>query len=370
MELRCDENDIWTGKAKDPSVPRATYGTAQKMRAAISHKFGRDYQLGTQPWLEHPAVLGKFIGNPSLSVTISQYMVSLRRRKIRAGEAVMSARAMDEPTMKRLWEFAWSTDRKEFGPISRKRKAENPSEWAGFLLRMMLYLLYLLSMLCLLRYDEALRITWADVTFQVQDLLIKNHWLDATPELFTSQVRYQPTQFRVKLELPFRKTHQYGGIAPFYIYADPDRPWMCLLRAFAIWWLLAHERHEDLNGFIFRKKIGVDGISVSPTDCMTSDSFLECFRNNLLDISVDPRPYGTHSFCRGGCQFLHTVRGWSFRKICDWGGWAENFDNPGTIFKYLLSWNDNPAEAREHYMNPNRPGCDPCYSCGRTCHCG
>jgi hypothetical protein len=47
MESRCDENDIWTGKAKDPSVPRATYGTAQKMRAAISHKFGRDYQLGT-----------------------------------------------------------------------------------------------------------------------------------------------------------------------------------------------------------------------------------------------------------------------------------------------------------------------------------
>ncbi|KAG1889055.1 uncharacterized protein F5891DRAFT_1131871 [Suillus fuscotomentosus] len=312
------------------------------MCAAISHKFGRDYQLGTQPWLEHPAMPGRFIGNPSLSVTISQYMVSLRRRKIRAGEAVMSARVMDEPTMKRLWEFAWSTDRKEFGPISRKRKAENPSEWAGFLLREMLYLLYLLSMLCLLRYDEALWITWADVTFQVS---------------------YQPAQFRVKLELPFRKTHQYGGIAPFYIYADPDRPWMCLLRAFAIWWLIAHERHRELNGFIFRKKIGVDSIS-------TSDSFLECFRNNLLDISVDPRPYGTHLFRRGGCQFLHTVRGWSFRKICDWGGWAENFDNPGTIFKYLLSWNDNPAEAREHYMNPNRPGCDPCYSCGRTCHCG
>ncbi|KAG1747416.1 hypothetical protein EDB19DRAFT_1894019 [Suillus lakei] len=284
------------------------------MRATISHKFGRDYQLGTQPWLEHPAKPGIFIGNPSLSVTISQYMVSLRRRKIRAGEA-------------RLWEFAWSTDRKEFGPISRKRKAENPSEWAGFLLREMLYLLYLLSMLCLLRYDEALRITWADVTFQVS---------------------YQSAQFRVKLELPFRKTHQYGGIAPFYIYADPDRPWMCLLQAFAIWWLLAHERHRELNGFIFRKKIGVDSIS-------TSDSFLECFRNNLLDINVDPRPYGTHSFRRGGCQFLHT--------ICDWGGWAENFDNPGTIFKYLLSWNDNPAEAREHYMNPNRPGCDPCYSC-------
>jgi hypothetical protein len=123
----------------------------------------------------------------------------------------MSARAMDEPTLKRLWEFAWSTEQKEYGPTSRKRKAENPSEWAGFSLRMMLYLLYLLSMLCLLRYDEALRITWADVTFQVQDLLIENHWLDVTPELFTKQVNYRPAHFRVKLELPFRKTHQYGG---------------------------------------------------------------------------------------------------------------------------------------------------------------
>ncbi|KAG2117389.1 hypothetical protein BD769DRAFT_1629765 [Suillus cothurnatus] len=255
------------------------------MCTTISHKFGRDYQLGTQPWLEHPAMPGKFIGNPSLSVTISQYM--------------------------------------EYGPILCKQKAENPSEWARFLLHMMLYLLYLPSMLCLLHYDEALWITWADVTFQ---------------------------------------THQYGGIAPFYIYTDPNRPWMCLLQAFAIWWLLAHEKHEDLNGFIFRNKIGVDSISINPMDCMTSNSFLECFRNNLLDISVDPRPYGTHSFHQGGW--------WSFQKICDWGGWAKNFDNPDTIFKYLLSWNDNLAEAREHYMNPNRPGCNPCYSCGRTCHCG
>ncbi|KAG2749162.1 hypothetical protein P692DRAFT_20685185, partial [Suillus brevipes Sb2] len=106
----------------------------------------------------------------------------------------------------------------------------------------------------------------------------------------------------------------------------------------------------------------------------TSDSFLECFQNNLFDISIDPlnktpRPYDTHLFCWGGCQFLHVVQGWSFWKICDWGGWAENFDNLSTIFKYLLSWNNNPAEARKHYMNSNRPDCDPCYSSGRTCQC-
>ena len=101
----------------------------------------------------------------------------------------------------------------------------------------------------------------------------------------------------------------------------------------------------------------------------TSESFLECFRNNLLDIKVDPRPYGTHLFRRGGCQYFHLTRRWSFQQICNWGGWAEKFDNPGTIFKYLLSWNDNPNAEREHYMNPGRPGTDPCPACGRTCHC-
>jgi hypothetical protein len=79
---RCDKNDIWTGKVEDPGVSRGTYGTAQKMHAAVSHKFGRDYQLGTQPWLEHPAMPGKFSGNPSLSATISQYMVSLHQQKV------------------------------------------------------------------------------------------------------------------------------------------------------------------------------------------------------------------------------------------------------------------------------------------------
>ncbi|KIJ09570.1 hypothetical protein PAXINDRAFT_87284, partial [Paxillus involutus ATCC 200175] len=336
---RCDENDIWTGKPKPPSVPRVTYGTAQKMRAAISHKFGRDYGMGTQPWTEHQVQAGRFVGNPSLSVTVSQYMVSLRRRKVRAGEAVTSARAMDESTMKRLWDCAWSTERKEFGPVSRKRKAENPSEWAGFYIRMMLYLLYLVSMLCLLRFDKALRITWSDVVFQ---------------------------DFRIQLNLPFRKTHQYSALLHLRKQTAPlDVP----SKAFAMWWVLARERNQHLDGFVFRKKVGADGTSVNPTDGMSSESFLECFRNNLLDIKVDPRPYGTHSFRRGGCQYLHKVLKWSFRQICLWGGWAERFDNPGTIFKYLLSWNDNPDEEREHYMNPHRVGTDPCHVCGRTCHC-
>ncbi|KAG2111497.1 uncharacterized protein F5147DRAFT_651178 [Suillus discolor] len=56
---KCDENDIWTSKAKPLNFLCATYGTAQKMRAAVSHKFGHDHKLGTQPWSEHPTIAGK-----------------------------------------------------------------------------------------------------------------------------------------------------------------------------------------------------------------------------------------------------------------------------------------------------------------------
>ncbi|KAG1766271.1 hypothetical protein EDD22DRAFT_950628 [Suillus occidentalis] len=163
---KCDENDIHTGKPKLLTVPHATYNNAQKMQAAISHKFGCDYGLGTQPWMENPAYPGRFIGNPSLSVVVSQYMISLQHRKVHVGETVTSACAMDEPTLKALW-----------------RKAKHPEDWGGFLIRMMLYLLYLVSFLYLLHFDEALRITWSDVTFQVKDPLLKDHWIDATPNL-------------------------------------------------------------------------------------------------------------------------------------------------------------------------------------------
>ncbi|KAI0741501.1 hypothetical protein C8Q80DRAFT_1110240, partial [Daedaleopsis nitida] len=97
--------------------------------------------------------------------------------------------------------------------------------------------------------------------------------------------------------------------------------------------------------------------------------FLKCFRNNMLDVGIDPRSYGTHLFCRGGCQYLHIELQWPIQNICDWGGWAEDFDNPGTIFKYLLSWLDNPYAQRQEFFDVTRPPSDPCNHCGRTCHC-
>ncbi|KAI1789725.1 hypothetical protein LXA43DRAFT_892436, partial [Ganoderma leucocontextum] len=324
-----------------------TYANAQKLRAAISHKFGRGFKLGTQMWEEDPET-HKCKGNPSLSVRVSEYMISLRRRRVRQGEQVTSARAIDHHTMKKLWEFNTSFPRLDLEPQSRgKRKAEPDRSWGGYNTRQMLHALYVVSMLCLLRYDEALRIMWHDIEFTFRN--------------------NKPVAI---LTLPFRKTHQNGECAPFTLWPNPEQPWMDGVMALATWWEISRQTGIIRDGYVFRsRRHRSDEMSARPQDAMSSKNFLQCFRNNLLDINIDPRLYGTHSFRRGGCQYLHTELRWPMRKICDWGGWAEDFDNPGTIFRYLLSWVDSPHALRSDYFNPDRPGTDPCTSCGRTCHC-
>lgn len=73
-------------------------------------------------------------------------------------------------------------------PNPRKREQEHPEMWAGHKVRRMLQTLYTVSMLRLLRYDEALRIRRADIELTEAD---------GAPAVI--------------LKLPFRKTDQTGG---------------------------------------------------------------------------------------------------------------------------------------------------------------
>jgi hypothetical protein len=100
----------------------------------------------------------------------------------------------------------------------------------------------------------------------------------------------------------------------------------------------------------------------------TTEQFLEMFHNNLLDVGIDPHPYGTHSFRHGGCQYLASERRWPLRRICEWGGWSTEFTHL-TIVKYLISSNDDPMERREDFFNPERVPVAKCFSCGRSCPC-
>lgn len=159
--------------------------------------------------------------------------------------------------MKELHEYNTNFVDEDFGPTSKKRKAEAPQNWAGSATRIMLQLMFITAMLVLLRFEEVLRITWNDVQFQHDE--------------------HHPRRLRrVRLMLPFRKTHQYGGasvrsfrnlkfltpahptlgILPFYLYENSEKHWMCPVRAWAAWWQQCRKLNLDMNGYVFRKKMG------------------------------------------------------------------------------------------------------------------
>src|ERR1700727_18426 len=58
-----------------------SYSNAMKMRAALTYGFGRFQSRGTSTWAIDEQ--GNTHGNPSISSTVSSYMISLKRRKVR-----------------------------------------------------------------------------------------------------------------------------------------------------------------------------------------------------------------------------------------------------------------------------------------------
>lgn len=49
--------------------------------------------------------------------------------------------------------------------------------------------------------------------------------------------------------------------------------------------------------------------------------------------------YGTHSFCRGGCQYRIWHKDWTVAMVAAWGGWSQV--EALTMFRYFYSPNDN-----------------------------
>ncbi|KAH7921720.1 hypothetical protein BV22DRAFT_1018807, partial [Leucogyrophana mollusca] len=137
---------------------------------------------------------------------------------------------------------------------------------------------------------------------------------------------------------------------------------MCPVRAICAWLVVSGIK----QGYIFRKMRKGDRIAEA-NEPMTSKQFLELFQNNLIDIGINPSPYGTHSFRRGGCQYLHIEQRWPLRRICAWGGWSTEFSSL-TIVKYLISSNDND-EARADFFDPQCCPTVKCPQCGRSCPC-
>ncbi|KAF8217326.1 hypothetical protein K438DRAFT_1798649, partial [Mycena galopus ATCC 62051] len=270
--------------SKSSTQVQDSYNHAQKMRAVMTYAFGRLLGLGSPPWHQSEST-GKMVGNPLVSETVATYMTSLRRRK-------------PQETLGRLYEFNNQpafAEIKEYAAGSRSQP-KGPLDWGGSRAHRLLTLAYVLSFLCLLRFNEVLKI-------QIHDL----EWISPTC---------------ISIMLPFRKTNQFGGMLTEWLYVS-----------------------GITEGYLFRKISSGDRVSTEKNAHMTSEFFLEMFRNNLLDIGIDPLPI-RHSLVSTRTEFTNL-----------------------TIVKYLISHVDEPSERREDYMNPNRPPTRKCYTCGRTCYC-
>ncbi|KAJ7814703.1 DNA breaking-rejoining enzyme [Mycena olivaceomarginata] len=281
------------------------------MRAAASWNFGQVDDQGNVPWRKSD--LGVWMGNPSVSPLVSRYMTSLKRRKVTQG------------MLQKLYDYNHDHGRSTPQPYGSTTPA---GKWDGAHARLLCWVAYLIAFHCLLRVDEVLNIQAHDVRVDSEN-----------PNI-------------IIITLPFRKTAQYG------------KAHLCPVRAYAAW----IEASEITHGYLFRKIAPGDRIVKDQNEPMTSADFLEMFRNHLIDIGVDPYPYGTHSFRRGGCQYLHIYRRWTIHDVCQWGGWSVEFSSL-TIVKYLISWNDSPVVGRRDFFNPNRPLQVRCSYCGRTCNC-
>ncbi|KAF7329073.1 DNA breaking-rejoining enzyme [Mycena kentingensis (nom. inval.)] len=335
----CDANGL-DGKPKGADVFVASYGHAQKMRAAMTFTYGRIAGLGESEM--GAGLCARRLPRKSIDfghrVVVHEHKYG---RFARAKPPQAHARLLQlQEILEKLYHLNNRPEMAQLRNIERQsRKNTDINNWGGGGLRLLMHAVYTISFLCLLRVDEALHISVHDIEFNKDDL-----------DHFT-------------LTLPFRKTDQHGEIKPFVLYALPEQlAYLCPVRALSRWL----DFSGITSGLLFPYVNNCD--QIDPARPMRPDKFLEYFRHNLLDIGIDPYPYGTHSFRRGGCQYLAMYCRWSIRRICEWGGWSMELTNL-TIVKYLISWNDDPTERREDFMNPNQPVTRRCPVCGRNCNC-
>ncbi|KAI9456702.1 hypothetical protein BJY52DRAFT_1120940 [Lactarius psammicola] len=225
----CDELNV-NGTRRLSTQVRATYGTAQKMRASMTYAFGRIHGLGSMHWQRGSD--GRMVGNPSVSEVVSRYMLSLHRRKVQAGETATSVRAISPETLLKLYHFNSRVELRDLRDYAPGKKWKVHNEWGGARARRLLELAFTVAFTCLLRVDEVLKI-------QSQDFILLG-------------------DDRLQLTLPFRKTSQFGDIKPFVLHKLPDSmAHLCPVRAYAEW--LVVSRISD--GYVFRRLGSGDRVS-------------------------------------------------------------------------------------------------------------
>ncbi|KAG2110898.1 uncharacterized protein F5147DRAFT_651604 [Suillus discolor] len=101
---------------------------------------------------------------------------------------------------------------------------------------------------------------------------------------------------------------QVGNLAKTIYYNHLPKNWTIrayqpgsedTVRALAAWL----KESKVMSGYLFQKIASGDQITEANSP-MSSEQFLELFQNNLLNVDIDPTPYDTHLFWRGGVLVL------------------------------------------------------------------
>ena len=121
----------------------------------------------------------------------------------------MSARSIVEKDMIDLYQKNNEMEVKDFNPDYRKQ--DDMSNWGGPVQRLMMQAIYTISFLCLLRFDEVLK--------------IQHHYIEVIDK----------DEGHIQLILPFRKTHQNREIKPFHLWYNREKIHLDPIHALLKW---------------------------------------------------------------------------------------------------------------------------------------
>ena len=161
-------------------------------------------------------------------------------------------------------------------PLARLRRLDDSEDmqWGGARLRLMLQCIYTIAFLCLLRFDEVLRI-------ELKDIEVVNR-----------------AKGQIKLSLPFRKTHQYGGnllsfcasiftnteIKPFHLYFNRAEPHLDPIHHLLRWIRVS----RLTTGPLFRRIDTLDRVVVTGSKALVTLRYLRTliFRHQISSWSI------------------------------------------------------------------------------------
>jgi hypothetical protein len=307
----------------------------------INHGNGR---VNCETWDESATELDR--GNPMHAPVIKNALGKLRTEIIKHGKSVKSKRPIEVYMLKYFHQLIIRVENKLGRPWIYDR---------------LLQLQTIVMFLCLLSGEEAMRIQF-------------------------KMVQYVSQENSLTISLPFRKTHQYGDMKPFKLFALPGMDHLCPVRAFARYIQVLDLNEVTGETYLFLNATATgrrttqnylrapdtqvmsrQAIGAYPNEAEVEDSHVHIginkgvhyetqltaamLKNNidffLEAVRVDPKEYGAHSFRRGGTQFLNISCNWPLRQIVNWAGWASGLDGKdfrlcnNMISRYLFNSHAN-----------------------------